>query len=158
MQRHKLRTAGLICAAMSLAVAAVPASVSASASVPASAPPSAAAQPRAGVVVIDCFSKPQVRPEKYLIACGDGNSGLTELKWRDWGRSVARGSGLNVVNDCKPNCAAGKFHSYPVEVAFERPAPWPKNPEQRRYTHLRLVFKDKKPEHLEQDVTYRLWP
>ncbi|MCX4508841.1 MULTISPECIES: hypothetical protein [Streptomyces] len=148
MQRLKLKAAALVYAAASLAVAVVPASASAS----------TAQEPRGDVVVIDCFSKPQVRPSDFLIACGDGNSGLTQLKWTNWGQTTATGRGLNFVNDCKPYCAAGKFHSYPVEVTLEQPKPWPKDPGQQRYTQMRLVFTDGRPAHLAEDVTYKLWP
>ncbi|WP_311137219.1 hypothetical protein [Streptomyces sp. I6] len=78
MQRHKLRTGAMIFAATVLAAGLVPATASAS--------PSAAAQPDDQVVVVDCFMKAQVRPSTFLIACGDGNSGLTELEWSSWGR------------------------------------------------------------------------
>ncbi|MGW2561748.1 hypothetical protein ACWCXB_21330 [Streptomyces sp. NPDC001514] len=148
MQRHKLMTAVLV-AATSLAAALVPASASVS----------AGSQPSENVVVIDCFSNPQVRPGEYLIACGDGNNGLTALKWSEWGRSSAKGSGLNYVNDCIPYCAAGKFHSYPVEVTLQRPEPWKKDPGQLRFTQLHIKFTtDSKPAHTPQEVTYKLWP
>ncbi|MFI9587093.1 hypothetical protein ACIHCQ_35965 [Streptomyces sp. NPDC052236] len=151
MYRLKLKAVALVYAAASLAVAAVPASA------PASAATSTVSQPDDQVVVVDCFSKPQVRPSKFLIACGDGNSGLTELKWMSWGPATATGSGLNVVNDCKPYCAAGKFHSYPVIVRLERPQAWEKQPEQQRYSQLHLVFTDGRPSNLDPEVTYKLW-
>ncbi|MFE7773126.1 hypothetical protein ACFU5O_04345 [Streptomyces sp. NPDC057445] len=147
MQRHKLMTAVLIYAAA--AVAAV---------VPASASPSVGSQPSAHVVIVDCFSKPQVRPSEFLIACGDGNSSLIALKWTHWGSTSATGRGLNVVNDCKPYCAAGKFHNYPVMVRLERPEAWPQHPEQQRYTQLHLVYTEGRPEHTTPEVTIRLWP
>ncbi|MEU0375666.1 hypothetical protein ABZ070_37455 [Streptomyces sp. NPDC006283] len=148
MQRRKLSTAAVVFATMSLAAGVVPATASAS--------PSVAAQPADQVVVVDCSMKAQVRPSEYLIACGDGNSRLTELKWSSWGPMSAVGVGLNVVNDCKPYCAAGKFHSYPVNVRFERPERWEKNPDQQRYGQLHLSFPGSRPEHLPPEVTYKL--
>ncbi|WP_218183962.1 hypothetical protein [Streptomyces sp. PKU-EA00015] len=149
MKRRKLRTAAVIFAATSLAVGLAPATASAS--------PSVAAQPGDQVVVVDCFMKAQVRPREFLIACGDGNSGLTELTWSSWGPTSAVATGLNVVNDCKPYCAAGTFHSYPVNVRFERPEGWEKNPDQQRYGQLHLSFPGSRPEHMPPEVTYRLW-
>jgi hypothetical protein len=149
MHRLKLKSAALVYAAASLAVAAAPAS--------ASAATSTVSQPDRQVVVVDCFSKPQVRPSAFLIACGDGNSSLTELKWKSWGPATATGSGFNVVNDCKPYCAAGKFHSYPVTVRLERPQAWETRPEQQRYSQLHLMFTDGRPSNLRPEVTYMLW-
>jgi hypothetical protein len=68
-------------------------------------------------VVGNC-TKSQVRPPSVIIACGDGNILLIHLKWTSFGGATARGSGDYSANDCKPYCAAGKFHSYPVKVAL----------------------------------------
>ncbi|MEV7234964.1 hypothetical protein AB0N06_13595 [Streptomyces sp. NPDC051020] len=145
MQRHKLKAAVLICAAASLATAVAPASAS------------TGTQSPADVVIVDCFSHPQVRPNEFLIACGDGNSILTALRWSDWKPNFAAGRGLNVVNDCQPFCAAGTFHPYPVTVRLDRSEPLNKNPHQRHYTQLRLVFTDSRPSEMPRVVTYRLW-
>lgn len=149
MQRRKLRTAAVIFAATSLAAGLVPATASAS--------PTVVAQPADQVVAVDCFMEGQVRPSEFLIACGDGNSVLTELNWSSWGPTSAVATGLNAVNDCKPDCAAGTFHSYPVDVRFERPEVWERNPDQQRYGQLRLSFPDSRPEYLPPEVTYELW-
>jgi hypothetical protein len=145
MQRNKLKAAVLICATASLTTAIAPASASAGARSPADA------------VIVDCFSHPQVRPKEFLIACGDGNSLLTALRWSDWKPNFAAGKGLNVVNDCRPFCAAGTFHSYPVTVRLDRSEPLKKHPHQRHYTQLRLVFTDSRPAQTPKEVTYRLW-
>ncbi|MFV5996512.1 hypothetical protein ACNPQM_29950 [Streptomyces sp. NPDC056231] len=109
------------------------------------------------MVIVDCFSHPQVRPNDFLIACGDGNSILTALRWSDWKPNFAAGRGLNVVNDCQPFCAAGTFHPYPVTVRLDRSQPWNKNPHQRHFTQLRLVFTDSRPSGMPRVVTYQLW-
>jgi hypothetical protein len=62
----------------------------------------------------DCLGKPHVRPASVVLACGDGNFSVAKLAWTGWGQSFAAGRGTGSVNDCKPNCAAGHFHSYPV--------------------------------------------
>jgi hypothetical protein len=67
------------------------------------------------------------------------------------------GSGLDMVNDCQPYCAAGKFHSYPVTVRLDRPATWQKHPELQRFTRLQLVYTDGRPAQTEREVTYKLW-
>ncbi|MFF1835544.1 hypothetical protein ACFVXE_15245 [Streptomyces sp. NPDC058231] len=145
MLRRKLKTVVLICAATSLAATVVPASAS------------TRAKSAADVTVVDCFSQPQVRPGTFLIACGDGNSILVKMRWSEWKQNVASGSGLNVVNDCLPYCAAGKFHSYPVTVRLDRPKAWQKDPAQKHYTELRVVYTGARPSHMPREMTYRLW-
>ncbi|WSB04855.1 hypothetical protein OIE54_39855 [Streptomyces sp. NBC_01794] len=145
MQEHKHKTAVMLCAAAALAAAVVPASASARAP----SPPH--------VVAVDCFSKSQVRPGDFLLACGDGNNRLTALRWSSWGPKSAVGSGLDVVNDCQPYCAAGKFHSYRVTVRLDRPETWQKHPELQHFTRMRLIYTDNRPARVQQEVTYKLW-
>jgi hypothetical protein len=67
----------------------------------------------------------QVRPSTIVLACADYNLELTKLHWSSFGGSTARGSGEYYVNDCTPDCAAGKFHSYPIELALSAAVPCP---------------------------------
>ena len=62
----------------------------------------------------DCAGKPVVRPSSIVLACGDGNFQANHLRWTGWGESFAAAQGTASVNDCKPYCAAGHFHLYPV--------------------------------------------
>ncbi|MBV9025785.1 MAG: hypothetical protein JO362_18770 [Streptomycetaceae bacterium] len=149
----KLRTALLIGAGTALATALTPASASAS---PAHPAPSRSAQSSSGMIVLDCFTQPQVRPHRYLIACGDGNNGLVSLHWTHWGPKSALARGLDEVNDCQPYCAAGKFHSYPVTVQLDHAQPWPGHPKQRYYTQLRLTYTANTPPQTSRHMTYRL--
>jgi hypothetical protein len=80
------------------------------------------ARPAAVPKVFNC-QKAQVRPGSFTLACADGNDYLSQLSWALWTASSAGGIGLEVVNDCQPYCAAGKFHSYPVDVSFSRSVP-----------------------------------
>lgn len=167
MRSHKLKLKAtlLIGAGTALATALAPASASASSASPA-LPPSAqsspaqssssAAQSSSGVIVLDCFAKPHVRPDSYLIACGDGNNGLVSLHWTHWGASSAVASGLDMVNDCQPYCAAGKFHSFPVTVRLDRVQPWPGHPQQRHYTELHVSYTANTPARTPRQVTYRI--
>ncbi|MGW1027678.1 hypothetical protein ACWD4J_28935 [Streptomyces sp. NPDC002577] len=147
MQRHQLRTAVMVCAAAALA-AVVPASTSAGASSP---------SPEPDPVVVDCFFDAQVRPDHFILACGDGNNRLADLRWTSWGPTYAEARGNDLVNDCKPYCAAGKFHSYPVTVKLDRPQTWDRDPNQDHYTRMRLVYTHDKPEQARQQETFKLW-
>jgi len=62
----------------------------------------------------DCQGKLVVKPASIVLACGDGNFYVENLKWTGWGASFAAASGTGKANDCTPNCAAGHFHSYPM--------------------------------------------
>ncbi|MGW1891369.1 hypothetical protein ACWCP6_14110 [Streptomyces sp. NPDC002004] len=143
MRRLTLTTALMVCAAASLATVA-----------PASAAP---AQPSSTQpVLVDCFMKPQVRPGDYILACGDGNNLLKDLKWSAWGPETATATGTDWVNDCQPYCAAGRFHPYPVDVTLFRPKTWPQDPGKQQFTRIRLVYTDHRPAKTEQDVTVPL--
>src|SRR6202035_97882 len=43
------------------------------------------------------------------------------LKWSSWTATGGQGSGFNWLNNCKPNCAAGTFHAFPVKLHAYRP-------------------------------------
>jgi hypothetical protein len=62
-----------------------------------------------------------VRPKKIIVACGDANFYFTNLSWSSWNAKHAIGSGIATVNDCKPNCAAGEFHTYRSTITLSRP-------------------------------------
>jgi hypothetical protein len=64
---------------------------------------------------------PQIRPRLILIACGDGNFYISKLRWQSWSRSGALGVGLAYRNDCRPNCARGRFHSYSISIRLSQP-------------------------------------
>jgi hypothetical protein len=70
---------------------------------------------------INCGSgRPQVKPSSLGVACGDGNFFVTDIKWSLWSPAWAMGTGVGHLNDCKPYCAAGHFHTYPVAVKLGR--------------------------------------
>ena len=73
--------------------------------------------PAAPVIALpNCQGKPEVRPATVLFACGDGNFSAEKLHWASWGGPKAVANGVAQSNDCTPNCAAGKFHSYRIRV------------------------------------------
>ncbi|MGV4980756.1 hypothetical protein ACVB8X_06405 [Streptomyces sp. NRAIS4] len=121
-------------------------------------PPGAAAKadpPRP--VLVDCTWHQDVRPADFILACGDGNSRLIGLHWKQWGQDGATATGVNMVNDCKPYCAAGRFHSYLVTVRLDEPKTWKKNPHVQHYTRMTLTYADDRPEGFKQVMTYPLW-
>jgi hypothetical protein len=61
-----------------------------------------------------------VRPRSIVLACGDGNFYLTGITWSRWGMQEALGIGVGHQNDCLPDCARGRFHSYRVALELDR--------------------------------------
>lgn len=150
MRSHMVSTAVTLCAAALLTAAMTTASA---------APPSTPATHavKRPPVIVDCLWHPDVRPAHFILACGDGNSRLFSLHWTKWDATAAKGTGVNAVNDCKPYCAAGRFHSYPVTVRLDHPRPWKKHPHLRHYTRMNLVYTDGRPAGFSRAVTYPLW-
>jgi hypothetical protein len=154
MRRNTLSTAVTLCFAASLAAAASAPSEAR----PTSPPASSTARQQARVpVLVDCFWHPEVRPTDFVLACGDGNSRLASLHWFRWGRDSARAVGVNIVNDCKPYCAAGRFHSYPVVVRLDHAQPWKKRPQLQHYSRMTLEYPGSRPDTFPPTVTYPLW-
>ena len=96
-------------------------------------------------VVVNCLSKPQVRPGSFTLACADGNDYLTGLSWTSWTPHLASGYGTEKVNDCNPYCAAGQFHSYPVLVVFWGNTGLHGHPGTQRYTNVTLLYPGTRP-------------
>ena len=63
-----------------------------------------------------------VRPRSIVIACADANFYATGLKWTRWDASGAEGTGVGHENDCKPYCAAGRFHTYRLALRLDEVA------------------------------------
>ena len=153
MRSHTMNTAVTLCA-----VALLTAGAGAASAAPVSPPTAHAVHQRvAHPVLVDCLWHPQEQPADFMLACGDGNSSLSSLHWSRWDRNSAVGKGLNVVNDCMPYCAVGKFHSYPVTVRLDHPEPWKKHPQQQHYTRMSLVYTNGRPDGSPRAVTYPLW-
>jgi hypothetical protein len=56
------------------------------------------------------------RPKTVTLACGDGNTVLSGLRWSSFGGASALATGTLETNTCTPNCASGKLVRYPVAV------------------------------------------
>ena len=87
----------------------------------------------------------QVRPGSFTLACADGNSSLTHLSWSSWTATSATGTGTQVINECVPYCAAGKFRSYPAKVTFWRSEPVPNHAGQWYFSRVTLRYPAARP-------------
>ncbi|MFH8800717.1 hypothetical protein ACH4F6_14140 [Streptomyces sp. NPDC017936] len=154
MRGHTTRTAALLCAALGLTAA-----VGTASAAPATSPSGAerAAPRTAAPFLVDCLWHPRVRPDKFILACGDGNSVLVKLKWHHWRADSARATGVNLLNDCKPYCAAGTFRAYPVIVRLDKPQTWKKDPQEQRFGRITLTYTGQRPDQFDRVVSYPLW-
>jgi hypothetical protein len=76
----------------------------------------------AAVAWTGCEHRPRVRPKAIVIACADANFAIDHIRWSSWTRTRAVGTGTAHENNCKPNCAAGRFHSFPITVRLSKVA------------------------------------
>ncbi|WP_037607142.1 hypothetical protein [Streptacidiphilus rugosus] len=113
--------------------------------VPAAASSTSSTSGAPAPVLLDCVGHPQNRPTQYVVACGDGNNYLVALHWTQWNGTAARASGTDAANDCRPYCAAGHFHRYPVEVTLDGPVSWAGHDGTVRYTRLTLDYPGDRP-------------
>ena len=72
------------------------------------------------VVWTGCAHRPVERPASIVIACGDGNFYVTALHWKRWNATDAVGTGTGHQDDCRPDCAAGHFHAFPLTIRLSR--------------------------------------
>jgi hypothetical protein len=75
-----------------------------------------AASAASPVKITNCV-KASSRPQNLTLACGDGNTVLSGLRWSSFGGPSARARATLEMNTCEPNCAAGKVVRYPVAVS-----------------------------------------
>lgn len=54
------------------------------------------------------------------------------IQWKSWGRTRAVGIGIEKINTCTPDCAAGNFERFPVQIVLSVP----------QLIHGALMFKD----------------
>lgn len=97
---------------------------------------SAAAPAARRTVMVTCTNRAKVRPSQFVLTCADGNDYLTSLHWVSWDSSAAFAAGTEHENDCTPNCAAGKFYTYPVLITVWRAKPLAGHPGERYFSRL----------------------
>jgi hypothetical protein len=65
----------------------------------------------------------EVRPKEIYVS-GDGTGVVTSLVWSNWGESHANATGVIQLDNCEPNCAQGKYTSYPATVTLAGLTPY----------------------------------
>jgi hypothetical protein len=99
----------------------------------------------APTVIVNCQFKPQTRPSWFILTCADANDVLAHLHWVSWGSGAAFATSVEQVNNCTPDCAAGRFINYPVLVDLWRPEPLPGHPGVRYFSRVTRVYTANRP-------------
>ena len=106
---------------------------------------------------------PTVKPTG-IIYSGDGSAffagaqkvsktNFGSITWSKWNSKKALGSGGNWLNDCKPDCARGKFHGYPVTLKLTRPR---KVEGFHVFTRMVVTYTQNVPSHATKTTTWQL--
>jgi hypothetical protein len=96
-------------------------------------------------VVVNCAFKEQVRPSNFILTCADAGDVLAHLHWVSWGPTAAFATGIEQINNCTPNCAAGKFINYPVLVNLWRPEALKGHPGTFYFSRVTRVYTANRP-------------
>ena len=98
-------------------------------------------------VAVNCQGRAQVRPSTFTLACADANDYLAHLSWATWSPGMASAAGVQEENNCVPDCAAGHFRGYPVDVVFWGTRTLHGQPGSQRYTEVTLLYPGARPAH-----------
>jgi hypothetical protein len=121
--------------------------------------PASLAENQAGsTVVVDCSGQQQNRPSSFILTCADANDALTALHWVSWANNFAFGLGTEKVNTCRPDCADGKFVSYPALITLWRPESLPGHPGVRYFTRITRVYPSNRPPHYDCQGKHTCYP
>ena len=137
--RIRVKAAALVLCGIAAIAVAVAVSVPAVA-VGLAQPASRTAAPVSLPVVITCALQPQVRPSRYVLACGDAGALIIRLSWPSWGSSAAFAAGAYSLNSCTPTCQALHFVRFPMLAALWRVVPWPGHAPKRYFSRLTVIF------------------
>lgn len=68
--------------------------------------------------ILTCTGHTEHKPAEYVMSCADYNASWRKVTWSRWGGDIATGKGALYQNDCTPNCADGRFHTYGATVTL----------------------------------------
>jgi hypothetical protein len=85
----------------------------------------------------------QREPSTVILTCADGAMSIEHIKWSSFGKATATGTGSAHIKSCTPDCAAGKFHDYPVQVKASKPKMCPDK--RSDYRQMTLTYTGSRP-------------
>jgi hypothetical protein len=94
---------------------------------------------------------PVVKPSSIVYTgdsseffAGAGKTTAGKLNWTVWNSTEGLGTGYQWTDNCKPNCAEGKFSKVPIALKAYRPK---KESKYFFFTRLKVTYTGKKPGH-----------
>lgn len=109
-------------------------------------------------VVVNCNFTAQTHPSSLVLTCADANDVLAHLHWVSWAPAAAFATGIEQINDCTPDCAAGKFINYPVLVNLWRPEPLRGHPSTLYYSRITRIYTNNRPPLYDCNGTHTCYP
>jgi hypothetical protein len=84
-------------------------------------------------------------PQEALAGRHHSNGNYSPLDWTSWTTKDGHGSGFSWLNNCKPSCASGKYHSYPVKLKA-----WRAKTQSglKIFTRLTITYTGKRPSYI----------
>lgn len=110
------------------------------AALPATAATPGAARVHPGVTCP--MGTPVVEPTFVPISCGDGSAFVIHVRWTYLSTHLGRAKGIVLLDDCVPDCAAGRYHAYGARLVFTDVATTHDRP---YFTRLRIHFTSRHP-------------
>ncbi|MEU8899029.1 hypothetical protein [Nocardia sp. NPDC048505] len=77
--------------------------------------------PPPAVRVVNCLSRPQIRPADIVLTCADRNMIIDRITWDGWTEATAFGRGMESRSSCHPDCGTAPRLSFPVAVELSNP-------------------------------------
>ena len=96
-------------------------------------------------------TNPSYKPGQIIVTCADANTVLKGISWKSYGSDSATGSGAANVNACDPNCAAGRFQTFPATVKLSQPKDCRRDV--RKFTRLVLTYTGARPQGASASLT-----
>lgn len=88
---------------------------------------------RVPVYMVGTDIRRRIRPALIYIGASQR---IYSLRWRSWGRRIARARGVFPANSCVPSCVEGTLTPHPVRVTLSQP----RLCDDRRYHYLVLRY------------------
>jgi hypothetical protein len=70
--------------------------------------------------VFENFSPGFGTPAQHPPSLQLDNHTVLGMEWGEWGGSVAEGTGVLPLSNCRPDCAAGKVTRWPAKIRLSR--------------------------------------
>ncbi len=89
----------------------------------------------------------------FFAGAKGSNNRAKPLTWSSWTASGGQGSGFNWLNNCKPNCAAGTFHTFAVKLDAYSPK---RVGGHLIFSRIKVTYTGQMPKHANRTQTWKV--